>query len=217
MVSLLELGLVKHFFQNPYDDLRKIFVLSNTPHLFKCILRWRHYQVLYEKERKLPGNTNVCPKFIESHIGPCSFAKMRVSLMTQCISNQSNDYFVLVHVGLNIYRQRLTEELEDSEPTAMFSLYLNNLFDCFNRRYPGEGIKHSSPDIDKVPIILIDSWEMEVSKNMILPDNYLTKETAEGLRVTLQSMFAFIEYLYTVGFDFVLTSKANQDKIEVSD
>jgi len=49
---------------------------------------------------------------------------------------------------LNIYRQRLTEELEDSEPTAMFSLYLNNLFDCLNRRYPGEGIKHGSPDID---------------------------------------------------------------------
>lgn len=32
-----ELGSVKHFFQNPYDDLRKIFVLSDTPHLFKCI------------------------------------------------------------------------------------------------------------------------------------------------------------------------------------
>lgn len=49
---------------------------------------------------------------------------------------------------MNIYRQRLTDELEDSEPTAMFSLYLNNLFDCLNRRYPGEGIKYNSPDID---------------------------------------------------------------------
>jgi len=32
-----ELDSVKHFFQNPYDDLRKIFVLSNIPHLFKYI------------------------------------------------------------------------------------------------------------------------------------------------------------------------------------
>jgi len=47
-----------------------------------------------------------------------------------------------------MYRERLTEELEDSEPTAKFSLFLNNLFDCLNRRYPGEGIKHDSPDID---------------------------------------------------------------------
>jgi len=47
-----------------------------------------------------------------------------------------------------MYRERLTEELEDSEPTAKFSLFLNNLFDCLNRRYPGEGIKPDSPDIN---------------------------------------------------------------------
>lgn len=57
---------------------------------------------------------------------------------------------------------------------------------------------------------------MEVSKNIILPDNFLSKETAEGLRVTLHSTIALIEYLHTVGFDYVLTSKANQDKIEVT-
>ncbi|KAE9528594.1 hypothetical protein AGLY_012169 [Aphis glycines] len=134
---------------------------------------------------------------------------MRVSLMTQVFSKS-------VHVGLNVYRQRLTEELEDSEPTAMFSLYLNNLFDCLNRRYPGEGIKHGSPDIDilKEGITWIDSWEMEVSKNIILPDSFLIKEIAEGLRVTLHSTITLIEYLHSVGFDYVLTSKANQDKIE---
>lgn len=57
---------------------------------------------------------------------------------------------------------------------------------------------------------------MEVSKNIILPDNFLTKETAEGLRVTLHSTIALIEYLHSVGFDYVLTSKANQNKIEVT-
>lgn len=31
------LGFVKNYFQNPYDDHRKIFVLSDVPHLFKCI------------------------------------------------------------------------------------------------------------------------------------------------------------------------------------
>lgn len=32
-----ELDAVKHFFNNPHDENRKIFVLSDTPHLFKCI------------------------------------------------------------------------------------------------------------------------------------------------------------------------------------
>jgi len=32
-----ELGAMKHFFLNPYNISRKIFVLSDTPHLFKCI------------------------------------------------------------------------------------------------------------------------------------------------------------------------------------
>lgn len=32
-----EFGAVKHFFYNLHDESRKIFVLSNTPYLFKCI------------------------------------------------------------------------------------------------------------------------------------------------------------------------------------
>ena len=53
-----------------------------------------------------------------------------------------------VSVALNIYRERLVEELEDSEPTAKFSRYINDLFDSLNRRYAEEGIRASSIDID---------------------------------------------------------------------
>lgn len=28
---------LKNFMQNPFDDTRKVFILSDTPHLFKCI------------------------------------------------------------------------------------------------------------------------------------------------------------------------------------
>jgi len=44
---------------------------------------------------------------------------------------------------------------------------------------------------------------MEVSKNIILPDNFLTKETAEALRATLHSTIVLIEYLHSVRFDYV--------------
>ena len=51
-------------------------------------------------------------------------------------------------IGISTYRERLTEELEDSKPTELFSKYVNNLFDALNRRYPGEGIHPGSPDLD---------------------------------------------------------------------
>ncbi|KAL4084330.1 hypothetical protein QTP88_028154 [Uroleucon formosanum] len=116
-----------------------------------------------------------------------------------------------------MYRERLNEELEDSEPTAKFSLFLNNLFDCLNRRYPGEEIKHNSPDINTIKdgIAWLNCWESEVPNKIITPEQFLTKETAEGLRKTLHSTVDLIEYPHSVGFDYVLTSKANQDKIEL--
>jgi len=39
--------------------------------------------VLHKEDKKSVGNVRICPKLTESHIYPCSFAKMRVSLMTQ--------------------------------------------------------------------------------------------------------------------------------------
>ncbi|CAI6377628.1 unnamed protein product [Macrosiphum euphorbiae] len=65
---------------------------------------------------------------------------MRVSLMTQVFSKS-------VSVGLNLYRERLVEELDDCKPTSKFVLHMNNLFDSLNRKYTGEGIKSNSPDI----------------------------------------------------------------------
>lgn len=52
-----------------------------------------------------------------------------------------------------MYRQRLTEEFIDSEPTAKLSLYLNNYFGCLNRRYLGKGTRNKSADIDVLQII----------------------------------------------------------------
>lgn len=44
---------------------------------------------------------------------------------------------------------------------------------------------------------------------------FLIKEKAEGLRVTLYSTVDIIEYLHSVGFDYVLTSKIIQNKLEL--
>lgn len=117
---------------------------------------------------------------------------------------------------------------------------MNNLFDSLNRKYTGEGIKFNSPDIKvsfneinnvgikyffltvltlwviKNGIEWLDSWETEKLSGIIPKESFLTKETSEGLRVTLHSTIDLIEYLFSIGFDYVLTAKANQDKLEVN-
>ncbi|KAF0715349.1 Uncharacterized protein FWK35_00028535, partial [Aphis craccivora] len=113
---------------------------------------WRHYQILYNEEKNLSGNTRACPKLTESHVNPCRFAKMKVSFMTQIFSKS-------VYLGSNMYRERLTEELEDT--------WLN----C---------------------------WESEVSNKIVSAEQFLTKETVEGLRVTLHSTVDLIECIHSV-------------------
>ena len=62
----------------------------------------------------------------------------------------------------------------------------------------------------------MDNWESEVKDGKISPDDFLTPETAEGLRVTLHSTLDIIELLHSVGYKYVLTAKINQDRLEVS-
>jgi len=51
--------------------------------------------------------------------------------------------------------------------------------------------------------------------NKINESDFLTKQTAEGLRVTIQSTIDLTKYLLDIGFYYVLTNKMNQDKLEV--
>lgn len=69
----------------------------------------------------------------------------------------------------------------------------------------------------KEGIAFLDSWESEVKNGEISGKDFLTQETAEGLRVTLHSIIEIIEYLHSVcGLSYVLTAKLTQDVLEVS-
>jgi len=48
------------------------------------------------------------------------------------------------------------------------------------------------------------------------PEEFLTKQTAQGLRVTITSTIDLSKYLLeTCGYDYVLTGKMCQDQLEV--
>ncbi|CAI6359121.1 unnamed protein product [Macrosiphum euphorbiae] len=64
-------------------------------------------------------------------------------------------------------------------------------------------------------MIFIDQWESNMLNNKINESDFLTKQTAEGLRVTIQSTIDLTTYLLDIGFHYVLTNKMNQDKLEI--
>jgi len=63
----------------------------------------------------------------------------------------------------------------------------------------------------------LDQWEHMVEQGLIGEKECLTKNTAESLRITLKSTIDLVMYLLKeCDFKNVLTSKLNQDSLEVS-
>lgn len=55
-----------------------------------------------------------------------------------------------------------------------------------------------------------------MKNGLISKEDFLTSNTADGLRVTLKSTIDLTEYLLNkCGFNYVLTNKMNQDSLEV--
>ena len=63
----------------------------------------------------------------------------------------------------------------------------------------------------------LDQWENMLEQGLIEEKEFLTKNTAESLRLTLKSTIDLVMYLLKeCDFKYVLTSKLNQDSLEVS-
>lgn len=97
------MGNVKNAFEHPLDASRKVYVLSDVSHLFKCILNHLNekkilkrqgqfiklscYDALYVADTKHAAELRVCPKLTYDHVSPSNMLKMRVKLATQVFSN----------------------------------------------------------------------------------------------------------------------------------
>ena len=63
----------------------------------------------------------------------------------------------------------------------------------------------------------LNDWEQRVQDGILTKNNFLTDNTAEGLRVTLRSTIDLTHYLITEhDCEYVLTGKINQDPLEVT-
>lgn len=51
-------------------------------------------------------------------------------------------------VGHQFYREQNINDLKDSSETQNFTLRMNNMFDVLNRKFPAEGIRKNSNDLE---------------------------------------------------------------------
>jgi len=51
-------------------------------------------------------------------------------------------------VGIEFYNKKHFQGFENCEETIKFTLFMNNLFDALNRKFPAEGIKEKSNDLE---------------------------------------------------------------------
>lgn len=48
----------------------------------------------------------------------------------------------------------------DADETVKFTVFMNNMFDSLNRKYPGEGIMKNSHDIEFFMLNVCDLWSL---------------------------------------------------------
>ena len=60
------------------------FLLFKQVHPNKNLIKWKHFSILLECDKRLPSGYRKCPRLTEHHVFKLnSYAKMRVSLAVQ--------------------------------------------------------------------------------------------------------------------------------------
>lgn len=221
---------LKNWFTHPVNNERKVFAFSDTPHLIKCIrnrvcskdkhlrldpnksfIQWKHFEAPYDIDKSVSTTQlRVCPKLTLNHLELSNTSKMKVRLTTQIFSNS------IVH-GLKFYKAHGVPELQDCEATIDFCQRLNDLFDTLNRKILNEGVTSSGNDFKVLQLSLkwLNCWENYFRNGKIKGSEFLTSNTADGLRVSIQSTIDICETLTTTyNFKYILTGRINQDSLE---
>ncbi|XP_033739584.1 uncharacterized protein LOC117326894 [Pecten maximus] len=231
-----------HYTDNPYDSSRKIFFVSDVPHLLKttrnCFsnsfshrmsrqlwkdeknISWMHIVKLYEEHCEFSLYTP-CPELSRAHVDLTAFTCMKVKLAAQVMSDSVANAL---------------EELYDGQvsETVTFIRNINKFFDCLNVRNRFEGRNKRNPNLapymqtddERLDWLqqdflgYLDTWKHKVHNR---PGNFsasqkasmlLSYQTLEGLRISVKSITECVRLMLNEGAQFILTHAFNQDPLE---
>ncbi|XP_037526273.1 uncharacterized protein LOC119403406 [Rhipicephalus sanguineus] len=206
---------------HPCDNKSFLRFISDFPHLVKCVrnimikhgfnthkgrVLWEHVATTWKVDSS-PFTLKVAPKFTRSHIYPSRFEKMRVNLAFYFFSS------VLEH-AMDFHKERIEQQYPNLEPTKVFINMMAQTIDAMTSRFPAEALRRGSTKETALDNMLefLDPWEAHAGGL-----GFLSKSTAEGLRVTIHSAKDLLKYLTEmVGFRFLMTSRLSQDCLERS-
>jgi len=58
-------------------------------------------------------------------------------------------------IGIEFYKKKGFEGFNGCEETVKFTNFINNMFDALNRKYPKEGIKKNSTDLQVLYVFVV--------------------------------------------------------------
>ncbi|CAC5389786.1 THAP9 [Mytilus coruscus] len=232
-----------HYTNNPYaDDERKLYFISDVPHLVKttrnCFsnsyshkntrkmwkdgkdISWMHLLKLFEDHCEL-SLYSPCPKLTRSHLDMTTYGCMKVNIAAQVLSSTVANALEMM------YGDNVTE-------TVNFIRIMNKFFDCLNVRNLYEGRNKRNPDLEPYTTVnderlhwlrvdfikYFDSWEQSVMQRA---GNFtrkqrkgmlLSHQTLTGFKISVFSIVDCVKFLLESGAKFVLTHHFNQDPLE---
>lgn len=148
--------------------------------------------------KAMPGLTSV-------HLQPNNFEKMRVNFAFQLFGDR-------VITGLQFYKHRLESSWGQIDATLSFFRMMNSLITTMTSRFPAKALRPGSKGVQLMKDFLefLSQWETHAKG----AGGYLSKSTADGLKVTISSTLQLLDYLAAHGYKFVMTSRLSQDPLE---
>ena len=225
---------------NMYDRSRFIWFFSDYPHLIKtsrnCLfnsgfgetfsrlmwndgkyLVWRHIRDILSLNTRGP---KVVPRIREEHVNLTSHSKMKVNLAVQTLS-ETNAKFLKEKFG------------PEHHGTSKFCEMMNKFFDIMNVKRKDEYIEQrnwnirqfDSPNDDRLQWLRNDflkyfaDWEKSIAEREGFDAKdkekmFISRQTMEGLKITVYSVIESVQYLLNSGMEYVLTEKFTQDLLE---
>jgi hypothetical protein len=222
IAALRLLGFSKNspYFPNPSHD-KNIHVIFDPPHLVKSIrnnlrrhdiningeiVSWQHIQSLYNLDKI--NSVRLVPKLTDRHLDPGPLLSMKVKLATQVFSYQ-------VASALNCCSKANLLPLSVI-PTARFVERMDTIFDILNL-YKLSADKPACCALTSkgASISQLEGFQYWIKKWKFCGVRSQANISCHwGLSVTIDSVLTLSRELFSEGFQFVCTSRFNQDCIE---
>lgn len=141
----------------------------------------------------------------QSVVRPNGFKSMRVGIAFRLFSDE-------VLRGLFLYKNEIQSRHGDAAATSSFVDRMRRLIEAMTSRCSSSALRPRNIHHASIESFLeyLDEWEEAATS-----EGYLSRSTAEGLRVTLSRSLHLLDYVVTkLDYHYLMTSRLCQDSIE---